>query len=377
VKILNVNSTLDPVHGGGTAERTRRLSAALARLGHHVTVLSSDLGLASEADRLVQGTEVVLVHCLSRRFNVPSLPLKQLLRLIGQYDVIHLSGHWSFLNAAVYLLATIARKPYAVTPAGALPIFGRSKALKFLYNIAVGKSLIRNADALIAITAAELPQFSEYGVNAAQVTVIPNGVDDDAFETVAPELFRSRCGLPDLRIVLFVGRLNPIKGPDLLLEAFATVAHRLPNYILVFAGPDDGCGSMLRQVAVDRGILDRVYFVGYIAGAQKVAAYRAATLVVIPSRQEAMSIVVLESGAAGVPVLITDQCGFDVIQEIGGGRVVGANASAIAEGLSSMLEHAEDLPQAGRNLSQLVRREFSWDAAANSLAKVLKKICGQ
>jgi glycosyltransferase involved in cell wall biosynthesis len=120
-----------------------------------------------------------------------------------------------------------------------------------------------------------------------------------------------------------------------------------------------------------------VYFVGYIAGAQKVAAYRAATLVVIPSRQEAMSIVVLESGAAGVPVLITDQCGFDVIQEIGGGRVVGANASAIAEGLSSMLEHAEDLPQAGRNLSQLVRREFSWDAAANSLAKVLKKICGQ
>ena len=377
MKILSVNATLDPVFGGGTAERTRRLSSALARAGHRVTVLSSDIGLDSAASRVVEGVDVVLLRCLNRRFNVPEVPARRVRELVAAHDVIHLCGHWTVLNAVVYRLAKAAGKPYVVTPAGALPLFGRSRILKSIYNVLVGYALVRNADALIAVTPAELPQFAEYGIDAARVTVIPNGVDDDAFEVVDAGPFRTRHGLGTSRVILFVGRLNSIKGPDLLLEAFVQVARRFPDSVLVFAGPDDGCENRLRQTVDSHGIASRVRFVGYVAGNEKVAAYRAATLVVIPSRQEAMSIVVLESGAAGVPVLITDQCGFDAVEEIGGGRVVNADVLSIADGLTSMLEHVDDLPQAGMRLSQLVRREFSWDAAAAGLATVLAGVCGR
>jgi glycosyltransferase involved in cell wall biosynthesis len=366
--ILNVNATLDPVWGGGGAERTRRLSSALARQGHRVTVLT----IASDtpgADQ-VAGAQVVSLERLNKRFMVPLIRPGRLRDLIRQHDVVHLNGHWTLLNAVVYLLARQLGKPHVVSPVGTLPVFGRSRRIKQWYNRLVGRSMIRNAQAHVAVTATESPQFAEYGVDPAGVTVIPNGVDADAFGAADAAGFRARNALAASPFIMFVGRLNPIKGPDLLLEAFAQVAQDFPSWLLVLAGPDEGMGDGLRAEAQRRGIADRVRLIGYVGGSEKVAAYRAANLLAIPSRQEAMSIVVLEAGAAATPVLITDQCGFDMVEETGGGMVVAASAPAIAQGLRSMLSSAERLPQMGLSLQTLVQNEFTWDVAASRLGAV-------
>ena len=376
MKILYVNAMLDPVLGGGTAERTRSLSAALARLGHRVTILTTTLGLdrASKIGFSVDGVEVRTLKYWNKRFVIPALPIGQLRRLISEQDIVQLSGHWSPLNAVVYLLAQLERKPYAVNPAGALPSFGRSKFLKLAYNTAVGYAMIRNADAHIAVTPAEFGQFSEYGVSSDNISVIPNGVDVKAFDVVDTTQFKIKHSLGNAPLILFMGRLNPIKGPDLLLEAFAKIAQRFPAYNLVFAGPDEGMEQGLRQRARKHGVADRVCFIGYVGGEEKAAAYKSATLLVIPSRKEAMSIVVLEAGAAGIPVLITDQCGFDAVEEIGGGRVVKAEVTDIADGLVFMLSQSDKLSDSGNKLCEMVRRDFTWDAAAAKLSAVFLKV---
>lgn len=377
MRILYVNATLDAVWGGGAAERTRRLSAALARLGHRVTLLTTDLGLGTSQRWEVEGVDVVALRCLNKRYAVPEMPLARLRQMIRDQDLVHLTGHWTPLNALTYLLTRLERKPYAVNPAGALPRFGRSQILKAIYNALVGRAIIANADIPIAITFAELPQFLEYGVPADRISIIPNGVDAGSFDVIDARPFRVRHGLGDLPLILFMGRLNPIKGPDLLLDAFVKIADRFPSYLLVFAGPNEGMEAGLRDVARAHGLENRVRFVGHVAGDEKIAAYRAATFLAIPSRKEAMSIVVLEGGAAGIPALITDQCGFDAVEQVGGGRVVKAEVSAIADGLAAMLDDADKLPEAGRKLCNLVRRDYTWDAAAMHLlaafANVLHK----
>ena len=372
MRILNVNATLDSVCGGGGAERTRRLSSALVRQGHFVTVLTTNMKSGTSGLPRVEGAEVVVLRCLNKRFLVPLLPLGLLRRLIREHDIVHLNGHWTTLNSVIYLLAKIERKPYAVSPVGTLALFGRSQKLKRIYNAVVGNSLIRNARAHIAVTPLEARQFNDYGVESSRVTVIPNGVDAESFAVIDSKPFRERHGLAKAPLILFVGRLNPIKGPDLLLEAFAQVAELFSSYLLIFAGPDEGMEAGLRGDALRHGISDRVRFVGYVGGDEKLAAYRSATLLVIPSRMEAMSIVVLEGGAAGTPVLITDQCGFDIVEEIGGGRVVKAEAVAIAAGLTDMLSDADNLPNAGRRLCDTVRRDFTWDAAALRMLTLFK-----
>jgi len=131
---------------------------------------------------------------------------------------------------------------------------------------------------------------------------------------------------------------------------------------LVFVGPDDGMLSELKQMVDEYQLNDRIHFIGYLGGADKSNAYHAADLLVIPSRQEAMSIVVLEAGISGTPVLLTDQCGFNVIEKIDGGKVVQASVKGIELGLIEILRDKDRLNSMGSNLKQYTNENFTWDS---------------
>lgn len=359
--VLNVNHLLDPVSGGGTAERTFQMSRFLAKAGIDCRVLTTDLGLTAERRARLNGVTITAAACLSKRFFVPRLSPAVIRVLVRQADVVHLMGHWTVLNALVYWAARAAKKPYVVCPAGALPLYGRSRWLKKLYNALIGRAIIANAAAWIAVTPDEAMQFAEYGVDAGQITVLPNGVDPDDFSAGDVATFRDRHGLGDAPLLLFMGRLNTIKGPDLLLQAFARIAPCFLEHHLVLAGPDGGLLDQLRTDIDSLGISGRVHFTGYLGGADKAGAYAAAELLAIPSRQEAMSIVVLEAGACGTPVLLTDRCGFDDVARIAGGAVVPATVEGIAEGLEALLLDRASLPEKGRNLHRYVTERFTWE----------------
>jgi len=174
--------------------------------------------------------------------------------------------------------------------------------------------------------------------------------------------------------ILFVGRLNPIKGPDLLLQAFGRIAAAQEDYHLVFAGPDEGMKASLKSAAGRMGLHDRVHFPGYVGGAEKTAAYRGASFVVIPSRQEAMSIVVLEAGICGKPVLMTDQCGFPAVSQAGGGRIVAATENGIEEGLRDMIKGAGGAEEMGERLRRYVEKNYSWDVIAQSYLTLFREM---
>ncbi len=374
MRVLNVNNMLDPVTGGGTAERTVQMSRALAKAGVACTILTTDAGLTPERLRELGQTDVVVLPCVWRRFFVPRFPYRRVRDLVRQADVVHLMGHWSVLNALVYVIAAGMGKPYAVCPAGALPIYGRSGVLKRLYNRVVGRALIRRARFCIAITPAEIPHFESYGVPRERIHVIPNGIVPDDVPAPDRSGFRAKHGLDSRPSILFVGRLNPIKGPDLLLDAFCNLQDAGAGYQLVFVGPDGGMLEALRETARRRGGADRVRFLGFVGGADKYQAYFASRLLVIPSRHEAMSIVVLEAGVTGTPVLLTDQCGFSEIAEHGAGKVVGASAAELEKGLREVLADPTALERMGAALRNYVQSRYLWDNLAPSYLALYRQI---
>ncbi|MGH7146378.1 MAG: glycosyltransferase family 4 protein, partial [Nitrospiraceae bacterium] len=254
--------------------------------------------------------------------------------------------------------------------------FGRSRSLKRLYNFVIGRRIVKHAARCIAVTRSELPHFERYGVSADRVTVIPNGSDLERFTATGDGNFRARIGLGADPFILFMGRLSLIKGPDLLLQAFAGLGPEFRRHHLVFAGPDDGMLAELRALTADAAVQSRVHFVGYLGGDEKSRAYHAADLVVVPSRQEAMSIVVLEAGIAGKPVLLTDQCGFDEIARINGGLVVPASIDGLKRGLKVMLGDSEKLNVMGRDLQQFVRQRYDWTVIVNQYLELYQSIVG-
>jgi glycosyltransferase involved in cell wall biosynthesis len=285
-------------------------------------------------------------------------------------------GHWSALNVLVYLTVRYAKKPYVVCPAGALPLFGRSIGLKRFYNLIVGNAIIRNASGWIAVTAGEFPHFEGYGIPASRVTVIPNGVSEEDFRIADKHAFLNRYSLPDVPVILFMGRLNPIKGPDLLLQAFIHARHRFPDYHLVFAGPDGGLLPELLQTVKQAGVAGYVHFLDYVSGDDKSAAYRFAKLLVVPSRQEAMSIVALEAGICGTPVLLTDQCGFSDVRTVDPRLEVPATVAGIASGLIDLLAEPLELERLAPVWRHFVEQRYTWSSIVSRYILLYRNILG-
>lgn len=362
LEILNVNMSVDPVFGGGTAERTMQLCREFVELGHSSTLLTMDLGLSEDFKHSIHanGIKAIYLPCVSKRFYLPLPLLGVVARAVRSVDVVHLMGHWTIINALVFVFCLLYHKPYVVCPAGALPIFGRSRVIKKLYNALVGNSIIRESSGRIAITEDEVEQFGQYGITSEKVVVIPNGINVNDFVRKDVAEFKRKHGLKG-PLILFMGRLNEIKGPDLLLEAFLNLSYKFPDFELAFVGPDGGLLSSLKKRSSEFDV--PVHYLGYLGGSEKSQAYHAADLLVIPSRQEAMSIVVLEAGAAGTPVLITDQCGFNDVELVGGGKVVPASVEGISNGLEWMIS-TDELEGMGSRLNEYVVSNYQWEGAA-------------
>ena len=374
LKILTVNMSLDP-KDGGTSERTLQLSRALLKSGCDVRLLTTAKGLPPSLTEEF-GDRLVALPILSERFYIPRSGYARISELVSNVDVIHLMNHWNLLNVLVYFEARRQSKPYVVCPAGALPLFGRSIWLKQMYNIAVGRAIIRDAAGVIAVTEKEIQSILEYGVNRAAVSVFPNGIDSSGFEDDQVGKFRETYGLAEKPFFLFLGRLAPIKGPDLLLEAFVQCARHVEGWDLVFAGPDGGELEKLRKRVVQTGLSGRVHFIGHVSGNLKSQALHAAGVVVIPSRQEAQSIVVLEAGICGTPVILSNQCGFDSAAQVGGGWSVAPNAEQIAEALIQAVNNQNRLKAMGLKLKSYCAEKYSWDALAPRYISYFEKIMG-
>lgn len=351
-----------------------QLTQAFVDIGIDCQIIGARSDFSVPALPLFQGLKVITFPVLCKRFHFPLVSLSRLRKVVKEVDLIHIIGHWSALNALIFLAAKLESKPYVVCPAGALLIYGRSKGLKHIYNWLIGQRIIKNAAGWIAITSEERSQFLSYGISLARIMVIPNGINPKNFLVSNLEEFRARYDLGSAPFLLFIGRLNSIKGPDILLEAFCKNPTRWKNYHLVFAGPDGGLLAKLMKRVHELRQGKRVHFLGYINGHEKTSAYKCAELLVIPSRHEAMSIVVLESGICGTPVLMTDQCGFDSVQAVGGGVVKPATIEGIEAGLNQLLCNEVDLEAMGRKLHSYVASRFTWADVVAQYIELYKQI---
>lgn len=372
LKILITNLSLDAKSGGGTAERVYQLTRSLLQLNVDCKVLVLDFNYTQDKLDKIENAEVITLPCLNKRFYIPKPSLKVIKRAVKDVDLIHITSHWTLLNVLVYMAAKQFNKPYVICPAGSLSYLGRSIILKKIYNFVIGNKIIRDAKYCIAITQDEIPDINKYGVNRSKIIHLPNGINEYEYKNYDKKNFRQKYGLGASKIILFVGRLNLIKGVDLLLDAFCNIYNQFPDYQLVIAGPDEGLRKQLENRISESGLNDRVKLIGYLHSKDKVSAYQSSNLLVIPSRSEAMSIVVLEAGISGKAVLITNKCGFNIIEKIDGGKVVEPSIEGIEDGMIELLSNEANLNKMGANLNDYVKQNYLWEKISNDYINLFR-----
>jgi glycosyltransferase involved in cell wall biosynthesis len=302
---------------------------------------------------------------------------------VNRFDAIVMNGIWTFPGVAVRFNARRAQKPYGIFTHGMLdPWFNRKYPLKHLKKLLywpVQHAVLRDAEAVFFTAEAErdLAKTSFRPSNWRSV-VVPYGINDpdrrggDVAEQV--EAFYRR--FPELRgrrYLLFLGRIHEKKGCDLLIQAFARTAAAVPELHLVIAGPDqDGMQAKLRHLAETLGIAARVHWPGLIVGDIKWGAIRASDAFVLPSHQENFGVAVVESLAAGRPVLISNQ--VNIWPEIEGDGV-GLVDDDTLEGTERLLRRWFELPAAERDaMAARARRSFAGRFAMTRAAVAINRV---
>jgi D-inositol-3-phosphate glycosyltransferase len=298
----------------------------------------------------------------------------------ASYDLFH--SHYWLSGWAGLLLAEVLRVPLAIS----FHTLGRVKdasrapgqAPVGLLRLAAETEVIARAGCVIASTPEEAAQLIEhYAADPERLCVSPPGVDHGVFRPGSRPSARRILGLPaGGPIVLYVGRIQPLKGPEVALEAFRLLAPRVPRARLLFVGGPSGpqgAGevSRLRATAASAGLADRVLFRDPLPHDRVAAAYRAADVLVVPSRSESFGLVAVEAQACGLPVVASAVGGLlhAVADGESGVLVPGGEARLCADALVRILMDAEWAQQLSRG-ALAHAAGYSWEATADRLLEL-------
>jgi len=304
----------------------------------------------------------------------------------GHYDAVH-SHYW--LSGQV---GALARDRWGVPLVHTMHTMARVKNESLAEGdtpepearVIGEQQVVEAADVLVANTDIEAKQLINlYDADPGRVEVVHPGVDLDVFRPGSQTAARAALGLPaDAQVVLFAGRIQPLKAPDVLLRAVAVLLERQPalrsRLVVPVVGGPSGSGlehpESLAELAVTLGLDDVVRFVPPVAQSQLAQWYAAATLVAVPSYNESFGLVAAEAGACGTPVVAAAVGGLPtVVRHERSGLLVDTHddtdwARALGRVLTEPGLH--DRLAAG---AAAQAREFSWDATAGAMLETYER----
>lgn len=306
-------------------------------------------------------------------------------RRSAAYDVVH--SHYWLSGWAGLLLHEVWGVPLAIS----FHTLGRVKdatrrpgdPAESLLRIAAEAEVIARAGCIVASTPAEAGELIEhYRADPERLCVSPPGVDHQRFSPGSRGAARRDLGLGSGPLVLFVGRVQPLKGPDVALEAFAAIAADLPDArLLVVGGPSGPAGTdtarALHTAVAEHGLEDRVRFVPAMPHEELPAVYRAADVVVVPSRSESFGLVAAEAQSCGVPVVAARVGGLPFVVEDGvsGILVDGWEPAGYAAAIRRVLTEPGLAGTLGAGAVEHAE-QFSWPATADRLLELYRGITG-
>ncbi len=354
-----------PRMAGGTTIHTRALALALLEQGHEVHVVAARTPEAPNEEV----REGVNVHRVRSPFTAWSANYTG--KLVQQLDVVHGHGDNAYGHLKMRSFPTVVKmhstwhaemERYRELGSGV----GTLMAMRA--HVRMDKYCARNADHLICITEVIAGETERaYNVPRDRMTVVHNGVDLPTFRDADKErdATRDALGLEGLT-VLYAGRLVPHKGVGDLVEAMAG----LDAELLVVGDGSSRPGLERRARELDV----KATFTGFIDHGEVPAHYAAADIVCYPSLYEPLGNVVLESMAAGKPIVATDAGGMGEVYEPGTGALVQpGDVAALHDALSLLVEDEEARRAAGAKGLETARR-YGWDRVASTTVEVCQRV---
>ena len=312
---------------GGMNVYVRQLAAALGDMGMKIDIFTREhAGVANRIETIGPNVRVVHIRAGEPEAHVgelyPHLPefLDQLNAFREEegleYDVVH--SHYWLSSWVGRELSQLTGAPHVVTfhTLGLIKMQSRAGEVEPPERPRVEAEVMASADRIIAFSPHERDAMARlYGADASKVSLVPCGVDLSLFRPLNQKSVRARLGLNGEKILLYVGRIEPLKGLELLVEAAAQMDSGDRVRVMVVGADANGDREMdrVKQLAKERDLEDQIDFVGQVDHTELPLYYNAADVCVVPSYYESFGLVALEAMACGTPVVATRVGGLSTI----------------------------------------------------------------
>lgn len=380
MKILHVLSSVFRA-GGGTSEVVPRMCEALVSSGHEVRLVTGGGDNPSDAAVHARANGVDIRYC--PLCSIPCLGFRKVTRLFGKElesgvqwaDIVHIHGHWEDTTWTATRLARKYEKPYVMQPHGFLEPerLKISKWKKRIIGFMIERRNLNHANCVVATAESEKIGIEKYGVETP-ISIVPIGIDTESIDAARPDRgILAELGLDaNKKTLLYLSRITPIKGLDLLAEAWRSLKDFHGKWQLLIAGPDDrGYVKIAKQYFVDDSGNNTAVFSGPIYGEKKNVLLKTANAFVLPTRSENFGIAVQEGLSAGLPVVCTKGAPWGIVESAGAGKWVNVSADDIAEGLRSVMtaddQEVEKMAIAGK---RIIQEFFKWQSVTQKLIEV-------
>lgn len=389
LKILQIVPSISLVYGG-PSQMVVGLSEALAAQGVEVTVLTTDSnGDTGQAPLDVplntvieqNGYSIIYFRCSPFRRYKFSLDLCHwLLSHSSEFDLAHIHALFSPVSTATAMVSRYQKLPYILRPLGTLDPadLQKKRQLKQVYAALLERHNLAGA-AAIHFTSNQEAKISERFGSHAPNLVIPLGVTpSQAFVSKKQEL-RAEWGIsPQQRLVLFMSRIDPKKGLDLLIPALERllIEYEDLHFVLAGANPQDSkYEQQIQQQIKASNLATHTTITGFVTGEIKAAWLEAADLFVLPSYYENFGIAVAEAMIAGIPVVISDQVHiWEDVKGAQAGWVCACEVDDLLKTLQEALRDHGELRRRGENAQDYALRNYSWDAIALRMIQAYQQI---
>jgi glycosyltransferase involved in cell wall biosynthesis len=331
---------------GGTENLIYRLCAALSQKGHKVTIFTGDYRFDKEYANSLQNVRVVpFKSCGNFGFYFMPGMIAQAKAELKNVDIIHMHCYRSFQNVVIHHYAQSYGIPYVLDAHGSVPRHLRKRRLKRLFDAVYGRRILRDASRCISESRTGIGEYEGLGVDRDKISELTPPFAVEQFSELPQRgRFRRDFGIKERHIVLFLGRINQIKGLDFVVKSFGRLAGRRRDVVLILMGPDEGYGCTLRKLIASLHLSHRVLFTGFVSHEAKLSALVDADVLVQTSRYEHGAGVPIESILCGTAVIVSTNSGTsEIVGRIDGAYLVEyGNEQELEEKMAYVLDHPRE-----------------------------------